>query len=312
MDEDKAKIIAMLNRDIEGEHMAIVQYLHHAYALGEGEMACEIEAIAREEMYHFRWLAETIVSLGGELSLSRQPLDIGGPARADMLRRDVKAEQDAIDLYRTHLEAIQDEKIRLLLERIISDEEAHKAQFSHFIEKLQAEGVAEEEVALGQLPLEEKQRTLDILNAGVRHEYTVILQYLYHAFTTPQCPITREMEMQAINEMQHLGWLAEEVAALGGSPDIERDKVDTSKDTAKMLEADIAAERAVTADYGKQIEEIEDEELKELLTRIRSHEIYHDKVFSEMLRKLRQGEKPPAPGPLGKLTVGSLLGQKQD
>ena len=46
------EIIAMLNEDLRGEHAAIVQYLRHAYSMGEGEMACEIEAIAREEMRH--------------------------------------------------------------------------------------------------------------------------------------------------------------------------------------------------------------------------------------------------------------------
>ena len=49
---DKEKIIALLNEDLEGEHGAIIQYLTNAYAMGEGEMACEIEAIAREEMRH--------------------------------------------------------------------------------------------------------------------------------------------------------------------------------------------------------------------------------------------------------------------
>ena len=33
------KIIALLNKDLEGEHGAIIQYLNHAYARGEGEMA---------------------------------------------------------------------------------------------------------------------------------------------------------------------------------------------------------------------------------------------------------------------------------
>ena len=38
----KPEIIALLNRDIEAEHAAIIQYLAHAYAMGEGEMSCEI------------------------------------------------------------------------------------------------------------------------------------------------------------------------------------------------------------------------------------------------------------------------------
>jgi len=62
---DKDKIIVLLNHDLAGEHAAIIQYLIHAYAMGEGEMACEIEALAREEMRHLDWLAETIVELGG-------------------------------------------------------------------------------------------------------------------------------------------------------------------------------------------------------------------------------------------------------
>ena len=44
---DKDKVIALLDEDLEGEHGAVIQYLTHAYAMGEGEMACEIEAIAR-------------------------------------------------------------------------------------------------------------------------------------------------------------------------------------------------------------------------------------------------------------------------
>ena len=55
------EIIALLNQDLEGEHGAIIQYLTHAYAIGEGEMVCEIEAIAREEMRHLDWLAEEMI-----------------------------------------------------------------------------------------------------------------------------------------------------------------------------------------------------------------------------------------------------------
>jgi bacterioferritin len=62
---DKDKIIALLNQDLGGEHTAIIQYLTHAYAMGESEMACEIEAIAREEMRHLDWLAEKLVDKKG-------------------------------------------------------------------------------------------------------------------------------------------------------------------------------------------------------------------------------------------------------
>jgi bacterioferritin len=46
---DRDRIIALLSENLEGEHNATIQYLTRAYAMGEREMACEIEAIAIEE-----------------------------------------------------------------------------------------------------------------------------------------------------------------------------------------------------------------------------------------------------------------------
>jgi len=94
---DKDKIIALLNQDLEGEHAAIIQYLTHAYAMGEGEIACEIEAVAREEMRHLDWLAETIVRLGGTPSLKRGDMRMGGDSVSDWMRNDVLLEEDAMN-----------------------------------------------------------------------------------------------------------------------------------------------------------------------------------------------------------------------
>ena len=105
-------------------------------------------------------------------------------------------------------------------------------------------------------------------------------------FVTPDCDVSHELRMQAINEMQHMGWFSEELADAGVRPEMEHTEVDRSRDTVAMLKADIAAERTVTRVYNQQIEEIDDEELKSLLVRVRDHEIYHDAVFSEMLGSL--------------------------
>lgn len=276
------KIIALLNEDIKGEHMAIVQYLRHAYALGEGEMACEIEAIAREEMRHLDWLSEKVVELGGKPILERAEMDLGGKAPAEWLRRDVKAEEDAITMYKEHIEAIDDPKIKRLLQRILSDEEVHHVDFSHMVEKSEREKIAPEGVLLS----EKRDKTIDTLNWGIRHEYTVILQYLYHSYLTPNEEVSQELQDQAINEMQHLGWLAEEMTGTDGSPDVEETGVDRSEETADMLRADIAVEREVTKGYTRQIDEVEDPGLKRLLTRIRDHEIYHDELFTDLLEGL--------------------------
>jgi bacterioferritin len=330
---DKQAVIDMLNADMRDEHAAIVQYLQHAYAVGEGEEACEIEAIAREEMRHFDWLAEAIVELGGKPDMERGVVDLEGSGPVEWMARDILAEEKAIAQYREHIAAIDDPKLKRLLRRILSDEEAHRDVFADLSDELAEEGAEASGPLEARSAEDASPHVLDILQTGVQHEYTVILQYLYHNFVMPECEIGRELEMQAINEMQHLGWLAEEVAGMGGHPDIERTTLSLEDDTAQMLQADIEAERAVTMDYNRQLGEIEDEELHKLLSRIRDHEIYHDELFSDMLAEVQAAEKEPEAtvepepeveaepepepeppsSPLGKLTVGSLLKtEKQD
>lgn len=326
--DDKQAVIDMLNADMRDEHAAVVQYLQHAYALGESGEACEIEAIAREEMRHFDWLAEAIVELGGKPDMERGVVDLSGSGPVEWMARDILAEERAIAQYKEHIAAIDDPKIERLLRRILSDEQSHRDEFADLSDELAEEGAEATGPLEARSAEEAEPRVLDILQEGVRHEYTVILQYLYHNFVMPECEIGREMEMQAINEMQHLGWLAEELAEMGGHPDIERTALSLEGDTAQMLQADIEAERAVTTDYTGQLDEIEDEGLRKLVSRIRDHEIYHDELFSDMLAEVQAEEEPevtpepevqaepapepelepePPPSPLGKLTVGSLL-----
>ena len=271
-------IIGLLNKDLEGEHAAIIQYLIHAYAMGEGEMACEIEAIAREEMRHLDWLAESIVSLGGIPSLERGDMRMGGDSVADWMSNDVLQEEDAISMYEEHIKAVNDPKIKRLLERILSDEKSHRGDFQHFVDKAQKEGVRD-------LRGSRQDKVAQTLNWGIEHEYTVILQYLFHRYMTSNEDVKREMEDQAINEMQHLGWLSEELVDGGGTPRIEHTEIDQSANTADMLRADIKVEREVAAEYDRAAKEIEEPDLKKLLIRIRDHEVYHAEVFRDLLRE---------------------------
>jgi len=275
---DKDKIIALLNQDLEGEQAAIIQYLVHAYALGEGEMACEIEAIAREEMRHFDWLAETIVSLGGTPTIKRGDMRTGGEAVPDWMKNDVLQEKDAIALYEEHIKAIGDPKIRRLLQRILSDEKSHRGDFEHFVNKAQKEDARD-------LRGSRQDKVTQVLNWGIEHEYTVILQYLLHSYMTPNKDVKKEMDDQAVNEMQHLGWLSEKMVGKKGTPKIEHTKVDKSTKTADMLRADIEIEKKVAAEYDRAAKAIEEPDLKELLARIRDHELYHVDIFSDLLKE---------------------------
>ena len=275
---DKKQIVDLLNQDLEGEHGAIIQYLTHAYGMGEGEMSCEIEALAREEMRHLDWLAETIVELGGTPSLKRGNMRMGGKAVPEWMDNDVLLEEDAIKLYKEHIKAIDDPKIKRLLKRILSDEESHRGDFQHFVDKAKKEGAKD-------IRGSRQDETTQVLNWGIEHEYTVILQYLLSSYLTPNKEVKKEMEDQAINEMQHLGWLAEEVVDGGGNPRIEHTEVDRSKRTPDMLRAGIKIEKEVTEAYDRAAQKLKDPSLKKLLFRIRDHEIYHTEVFNDLLKE---------------------------
>ncbi len=315
---DKEKTIELLRKDMMGEHQAIIQYLSHAYAMGEGEIACEVEAIAREEMRHLDWLADAIVELGGDPSMDRDPVDWSSGAPHEQLGKDVDLEQVAIDQYRNHIEQIDDPKIRRLLGRILHDELVHKDEFHDLSEEAKEELGETAGPGDGKVP----ERLQEILNQGVRHEYTVILQYLFHSFMTEDKEAAEELENTAINEMQHMGWLAEELAERGAEPDYEHDAPVLTDDLANGLEADIAVEQQVTDAYSSQIPELDDDALRALLSRIRDHEIYHEAVFKDLLAEAREslsetddkesdssddgqgeGGAPQMP------SIGSLLGQ---
>ena len=307
------KIIEMLRADMRGEHQAIIQYLFHAYAMGEGELACEIEAIAREEMRHLDWLADAIIELGGDPSMDRDPVDFAMDLVSAQMAKDVILEEGAIAQYRAHMEAIEDEKIRRLLARIVHDEESHHGDFEHFVEKTAAEEQATEG-AEAPAPSPMAQRLAEILNQGIHHEYSVLLQYIFHSFVAPDKERAEELQNIGINEMQHMGWLAEEMMGMGGMPIFEHGDLVLTHDMEEALEADIEVEREVTNTYSRQIPEIDDPGIKSLIERIRDHEIYHDAVFTDLLEETREqeaAEQEPEKKPEDKKTstppsVGSL------
>jgi bacterioferritin len=261
---DNEKIIEILNRDLQDEHGAIIQYLTHAYSMGEGELSCEIEAFAREEMRHLDWLAETIVELGGEPSLKRGTMNMSGKTPTEWMADDVKLEQGAIDNYTEHIKLIDDPKIKRLLKRILADEMAHRGKFEHFVEKAGREGLKDER--------------------GDRKDGVT------DTYMTGNAEAKKQLEDQAINEMQHLGWLAEEMVDGGGSPKMEHTEPDQSISTADMLKADLKIEKEVADAYDKASKEVDDAGLKQLLIRIRDNEKYHIDVFNDVLKE-EEGDK---------------------
>jgi bacterioferritin len=280
--------VDLLQKDMQGEHQAIVMYLLHAYALGEGAVAAEIEAIAREEMRHFDWLADIIVGLGAKPTMEPAPIDLSSALPTLQMLKDVALEEGGIRQYRSHIETIMDPGIRMVLSRILHDELQHRDKFVKLAEEVQGvSGVIADVNAEGGKPAE---RLEGILNQGIAHEYTVTLQYLFHGFMTRSKEFAEDWQNIAINEMQHIGWLAEALASRGGSPHFHHSELALSSDEEINLKSDIAVEKEVTQAYSKQIPELDDPGLVALVERIRDHEIFHEEQFSGLLAEVEAAE----------------------
>lgn len=337
----KTELIERLQGDLRGEHAAIIQYLQHAYRIGEGELSCEIEEIAREEMRHYKWGSELVVYLGGDPTIERGLVAVDGAAASDLFFLDVHAELQAIERYEYEISRIDDPHVRRVLERIVSDEKSHLEFFRQQAEALggpspraqefvtqhlQAEGSFSHESNMQVARLEpyvkspatpQDQLAVDLLNEDTRLQYAAILQYLHLAFVTPLCEVHKEMiENSSIDEMKHMGWFSELVAELSGEPATDRSSVNLSSDTVAVLKASIDDEMAAQERYTRHIEALESPEIKDLLSRVRYQQGYHVGSFQSLLEQVAS-EKPagsaaatPRRRPQGHLTVGSLRDRK--
>jgi len=132
---DRNKLVEILNGDIESEHGAIVQYLTHAYAMGEGEVACEIEGIAREELRHLDRLAEQLVSISGAPRIEHSKVDQSREMQ-QMLGADISIENEVARKYDEAVGELADGETAALLSRIRDHELYHAEVFQELLDEL--------------------------------------------------------------------------------------------------------------------------------------------------------------------------------
>jgi bacterioferritin len=125
----------MLNKGIARELQVSIQYMwQHVMAKGiEGAVVEDtFRQIAIAEMKHAEILAERLVFLDGVPTLNPDPVHIGHTLDA-MLKENVQAEEEAIDLYKQAIQLASKEgdyTTRRMLEEILSNEEEHLDKFS--------------------------------------------------------------------------------------------------------------------------------------------------------------------------------------
>ncbi len=127
----KEQFIAELNKDLEWEYAAAVQYVQHAAVMTGPEydaIAKELVVHSNEELVHAQQVSVLIADLGGTPVIDVEKRDISEDAKT-MLEQDLWGEENAITRYKERIaqaEQLQEYGIRRVLEDILMQEEEHR------------------------------------------------------------------------------------------------------------------------------------------------------------------------------------------
>jgi bacterioferritin len=127
----KQKFIVALNKALEWEYAAAVQYIQHAAEITGPEydsIGKELVVHSNEEMGHALIVAEIVSDLGGTPSVDVEKREIAKDSKK-MLEQDLAGEELAISIYKSlvkQAEELGEYGYRRQLEQILIDEEEHR------------------------------------------------------------------------------------------------------------------------------------------------------------------------------------------
>jgi len=130
----------MLNQAIARELQVSIQYMwQHVQWRGVKGYAVsdEFKKIAIAEMKHAEKIAERLWYLGGKPTTKPDPINVGDELK-EMITFDVKAEEEAITMYKQIMDIAQKEgdvATREIFEEIEEEEEEHHDFFTSLLEK---------------------------------------------------------------------------------------------------------------------------------------------------------------------------------
>ncbi len=126
----KAKLIDLLNEDLEREFQAVIAYVNYSQALKGAQymnIAGELEVHAKEELGHALKLSYWIDFLGGMPAVTAKKVKTSEKA-TDMLRFDLENEKETIRNYRRRVkqaDALDQFALSEDLREILRDESDH-------------------------------------------------------------------------------------------------------------------------------------------------------------------------------------------
>ncbi|MGC8722978.1 MAG: ferritin-like domain-containing protein [Acidobacteriota bacterium] len=127
----KKALLKELNKDLEWEYAAAIQYVQHAALITGPEyesITKEILVHSQEEMQHAVSLSDQIAFLGGIPTVDVERRDVSSDSKK-MLEQDLWGEDNAITRYKERIgqaEALKEYGLRRALEDILLMEEEHK------------------------------------------------------------------------------------------------------------------------------------------------------------------------------------------
>lgn len=136
MTTSRSKLLMELNKDLEWEYAAAIQYVQHAATITGARFDSirkELLIHAQQEMQHAVMLSDQIDFLGGVPSVDVEKREISADS-VKMLRQDLIGEDTAITRYReriTQAETLKEYGLRRVLEDILIQEEEHKRDIAN-------------------------------------------------------------------------------------------------------------------------------------------------------------------------------------
>ena len=133
------KLFADLNKDLEWEYAAAVQYVQHASVISGAQYESiqkELIIHSQEEMQHALMLSEQIDFLGGVPTVDVEAREVSEQS-LEMLKQDLAGEENAIRRYKQRIgqaERLKEYGLRRVLEDILIQEEEHKRDLLTAIE----------------------------------------------------------------------------------------------------------------------------------------------------------------------------------
>lgn len=134
------KMLDLLNKDLEWEYAAAIQYVQHAAVMTGAQYESIIKELvihSNEEMAHALSLSEQIDFYGGVPTVAVEEIKTADHSLT-MLKQDMAGEEDAIRRYKERIaqaEELREYGLRRILEDILIVEEEHKRDLQTVIEQ---------------------------------------------------------------------------------------------------------------------------------------------------------------------------------